>query len=354
MKRTALAITLLVPLLSLITVQFTDLATADPFAIPMQYLPTIYIKNDGTINPATTLIQRVGDVYTFTGNIVNYTIIVQRDNIIIDGSGYTLQTNYPDTRLGWGWGDDDAITISDRSNVTIQNIKIKGFSQGINVANSSHNNITGNYIVECNYPIWFTSSSYNNITKNNITGNIGEAIILSRSHNNSVTNNSIAKNRGGISLSFSSNNKIVGNDVTYNTNGVGLSDASNNFFYLNNFVNNTNQVYIWAKEEVSNIWDNGEVGNFWSNYNGTDANGDGVGDTPFIVETPETVNIFRRLETFGANQQDSFPLMEWYVGQKLPLPTNVQHSIEVYVIVFAVLSTIISTGLFVYFKKRNH
>jgi parallel beta-helix repeat protein len=183
-------------------------------------------------------------------------------------------------------------------------------------------------------------------------------IYLRRSDNNSIANNSITKNGAGICLSISTNNKFIGNNVTSNTNGVVLHDTSNNYFYLNNFVNNTHQLYIWTEEQVPNIWDNGEVGNFWSNYNGTDANGDGVGESPFIVDTEEATNITPwHSETLG-NQQDNFPLMDWYVGQKLPLPTNVQPtnvqpSIEVYVIVFATLSTIISTGLLVYFKKRK-
>ena len=56
----------------------------------------IYIRADGTVY-GTDKIQRDGDVYTFTDDIGtdewSYGIIVERDNIVIDGVGYTLQGN---------------------------------------------------------------------------------------------------------------------------------------------------------------------------------------------------------------------------------------------------------------------
>ena len=50
----------------------------------------------------------------------------------------------------------------------------------------------------------------------------------------------------------------------------------------------------WLYEISVNYWDNGEEGNYWSDYNGTDNDGDGIGDSPHFVYE---------------NNQDNCPLM---------------------------------------------
>jgi len=57
---------------------------------------SIEIAEDGDVN-GTDKIQRSGNVYTFTGDIVG-SIVVFRNGIVIDGAGYTLQGN--GTRTG--------------------------------------------------------------------------------------------------------------------------------------------------------------------------------------------------------------------------------------------------------------
>ena len=70
-----------------------------------------------------------------------------------------------------------------------------------------------------------------------------------------------------------------------------LSDSQTTIVFHNNFVNNTQPGSVFTS---TNIWDDGSRGNYWSDYNGTDANHDGIGDTPYVID---------------ANNTDHYPLM---------------------------------------------
>jgi len=66
------------------------------FALNIQQvkaIETIYIRANGSIYPSTPLIQRNGDLYTLTGNIGSSAdgIVILRNNVTLDGAGYTLQ-----------------------------------------------------------------------------------------------------------------------------------------------------------------------------------------------------------------------------------------------------------------------
>ena len=43
-------------------------------------------------------------------------------------------------------------------------------------------------------------------------------------------------------------------------------------------------------QPTPNTWDNGIEGNYWSNYTGVDANHDGIGDSPHVLDTNNTDN----------------------------------------------------------------
>jgi len=177
-----------------------------------EWAGTVYIRADGSIDPPDAPIITYDNItYTLTGNITSEAdgIVVERDNIVIDGAGYTLE----------GTGSGTGIDLSGRTNVTVQNIQIKNFWCGICLYYSSNNTICGNTIVNNDYGVWLESSSNNSIFGNNITAN----------------------NDCGVQLHSSSNNSISGNTFTYD--GLAVWDSYRNVVE-DNTVNGKPLVYL--------------------------------------------------------------------------------------------------------------
>ena len=297
--------------------------------VKSQWVGTVYISADGSVEPLGAPVTTSDNVtYVLTGNIVSSRngIVVERNNIIIDGKGYTIQ--------GQNAASSSGIDLTGKSNVTIKNTRITRFSRGIYLEYSSNNAINGNEITgnwqgiylhasnnrishnnitaNSGTGIYLTvASTDNNISENTITANSDSGITLFSASNNSISENYIANNNVGISLPLSSNNIIIGdvitangadgivltsasnnriikNNVTLNNEyGIRLSSSSNNLFYHNNFVKNTRQIFSAVSV---NVWDDGypSGGNFWSNYAGFDADSDGLGDTPYLIDDNNT------------------------------------------------------------------
>ena len=83
--------------------------------------------------------------------------------------------------------------------------------------------------------------------------------------------------------------------------------ATDNTFYGNTFTADSCKIQIDDGVEDTR-WDNGTIGNYWGDYNGTDSNGDGIGDTPYIVNGHKWD---QEVEGFKLRfWQDSYPLIE--------------------------------------------
>ncbi len=127
---------------------------------PVKASGTIYIRADGSIDPPTANITTTDTVtYTFTDN--NYdSIVVERNNIAIDGNNYTLE----------GTGSEDGMRVSERTNVTVQNTRITNFHVGIRLDYSSCNKnvISSNIISNNNYGLFLVSSANNTILANEV------------------------------------------------------------------------------------------------------------------------------------------------------------------------------------------
>ena len=114
------------------------------------------------------------------------------------------------------------------------------------------------------------------------------------SDHNVIFDNVFSANPYGLRIKGSKYNEVSRNLFVDNQKGIYFCcGARYNTVFYNVFSNNS----LWnADDYVSdNQWDNGSMGNYWDDYNGTDADGDGIGDTPYVV---------------SSKGQDNFPLID--------------------------------------------
>jgi parallel beta-helix repeat protein len=253
---------------------------------------TVYIRQDGSVDPADAPILRNGDVYTLTSNINITTkdspgrgssgIVVQRDNTILDGAYYTISNTYSRAELVAG------VSMS-ANNVTVRNFHICNFWIGIRGSGSSENTINENNIDGSTFFGIRLESNFSVVSGNQITNCQNGVGLFYCSFNCIVSNDIVEKiDEKGIELDYSNCNNIIGNNITR----IDINSGVNNSIYHNHILSANCR---YSKQ----IWDDGypSGGNYWSDYYGIDfycgpyqneTGSDGIGDTAYIVSNNNT------------------------------------------------------------------
>jgi hypothetical protein len=243
-------------------------------------MENIVINADGTVTPANAPIMHYDNVYKLTDNVYG-TIKIMKSNIVLNGGGHTLSGPYNGSQANvWVVGDGPnqssdliaqyiiGIDFGSRNinGIIIQNIVVRNFSIGMYV--------------------WTTNNTVvNTQVADNIVG-----VLLSGS-NNTVTYNILDSNKQGLFMGFNNEgNTTIPPDVVIHHN-----DFENNDLQMNGC-----NCQALNTTETPHHWDDGAHGNYWSNYNGTDANDDGIGDSPYTIDE---LNIDRYPLMTGATQQ---------------------------------------------------
>ncbi len=107
------------------------------------------------------------------------TIQIDSDGITLDGDG----------RTSTGSITGSGVYLPGRTGVTVKNINIKNFTNGILLDNNSiNNNVSGNNASNNDGGIYLDNSSNNTLSGNNISNDIG-GIFMIISYNNLIYNN---------------------------------------------------------------------------------------------------------------------------------------------------------------------
>lgn len=293
------------------------LNTAPALSVPNSFTPPglskcVKLVNNYTVTKDTTFCKRN---YIFTDNEQNGVIIINADNVTVDGSGLTLDGS---TKMGYG------IFLNGHSGITIRNFNIKNFYYAVRIENGEeitveNNDVSGNKgsdgtWLDINRPL---SAAYgggiilNQVTNSFVRGNTGinqdVGIDLYSSSNNTIENNNFSNNTAwgirlyqstynnilsnqahhvsrcgsfgcdsaGILLAYSSNNNIIrGNNITYSGDGFFIGNqnglpSNNNLIEGNDASYSPNNAFEATFSEGNvfkdNIAKNSNYG-FWLGY----------------------------------------------------------------------------------------
>lgn len=196
----------------------------------------------------------------------------------------------------------NGLFLGSANNGAVLDVEVTGNYRGVFVWMSNRVTVWGgNATSNTREGISILSSSYTTVAGWNASGNGRDGIRVFSSSLVTIAGNAVSSNLGGgISLYDSYNVTLAVNNVTVNNQfAVALSLSADNLIYHNNFAG----VGILAFDDLANVnsWDAAypSGGNYWSNYNGTDTNGDGIGDTSYTIDPELQV-------------QDRNPLMSLY------------------------------------------
>jgi parallel beta-helix repeat protein len=273
---------------------------------------------------------------------------------MVDGSPLCYWVNQHDKAVPSNVG---YVFLLNCSRITIQNLTIANKTQGFCLVSTTETLIINNTFADNVYGLCINASSNNRIVRNQITNSTFNSIYLSESQYNTISENQILLGYTGLYVANSSNNLFTKNNITDSSyTGVDFFGASKNILFGNQIIN-SGRCGIWLEFSKANsiianriagsrhcsvdtynsqnnvfchnnfeitirfnrdiqqshqVLDiaagftaspftalsvNNWTKNYWSDYNDADVDADGVGNTPYVI---------------NSQNQDNYPLMTAY------------------------------------------
>ncbi|MEK6896155.1 MAG: NosD domain-containing protein, partial [Nanoarchaeota archaeon] len=150
-------------------------------------------------------------------------------------------------------------------NITANNNRGVSYGRGLDLY-VSHNNTFQSITANNNpYGFYISSSWYNNLSSITANNNSQYGLYIVSSKKNTLSSSTLISNAYGVYLYSNSPNNTIFNNYFNNT--INAHDTGINYWNI-------------TKTRGKNIMGGPYLGgNFWHDYNGTDTNWDGIGDT---------------------------------------------------------------------------
>ncbi len=255
--------------------------------------PGWMLDHFSTISSAVNRVMENGGCFVFPG--------VYTDNVEIDKEMIISGAGKEETIVS---GNGKSAFVVNGSNVKVYSFGVKNCWNDAGIAVFANNVEINDCNCFDNYYGIYINAINTTVEKSNIFDNSFVGVLIEYSQHASIKNCSISGNNNGMMIGYSyysnvEGNKFLNNSVNAlkishsyytimhhnvferNLYGAYVEASSNILFYLNDFIDNDMHAY----DDGANSWNNGNTGNYWDDYTGTDGNEDGIGDTPYKIDS---------------------------------------------------------------------
>jgi len=182
-------------------------------------LTNIYIRADGSVEPAGSPVSSPDDTtYFLEADLVNKSVVIERDNIVFDGQHHTIQGPMEIGTIG--------VNVTGRTGVTVKDTNVRGFDLNFYVLQCRNVTLSGNTAADTKIFVFMEPIDF---------FYTGTGISISRSANITITGNNASGNIFGLSIYQSNHTLLSGNTVCSNKKrdgtdvwGVGMSISDTN------------------------------------------------------------------------------------------------------------------------------